>query len=88
MRARHLLAPVVITLSLVACVSGGTSANRESAEYQAGYNDGCATGSARASRLEQAPQRDQALYDANADYRAGWSNGYNVCGAGASPGRL
>jgi hypothetical protein len=77
-----------MTLSLVACASGDTSANRESAEYQAGYNDGCTTGSARASRLEQAPQRDQALYDINADYRAGWASGYKVCGAGASPGRL
>jgi hypothetical protein len=79
---------VFTALALVARASGGTTANRDSAEYQAGYNDGCATGSARASRLEQPPRRDQALFDTNADYRAGWANGYNVCGAGASPSRL
>jgi hypothetical protein len=78
----------LIVLPLAACASSGSPANRESAEYQAGYNDGCATGSARASRIEQPARRDQRLFDSNADYRAGWSSGYNVCGAGASPGRF
>jgi hypothetical protein len=77
----------LMALALVACASG-PPANRDSAEYQAGYNDGCATGSARASRLEQPPRRDRAFYDTNADYRAGWGSGYSVCGAGASPNRL
>jgi hypothetical protein len=88
MRLRLHVFGIVALLPLVACVGTGTSANRESAEYQAGYSDGCATGSSRASRLPQEPQRNADLYEANADYRAGWASGYNVCGAGSNPGRF
>jgi hypothetical protein len=79
---------LLLLLPAAACANSGQGANRDSAEYQAGYSDGCATGGARASRVDQPARRDQALFDTSADYRAGWSSGYNVCGAGASPGRL
>jgi hypothetical protein len=78
----------VITIALLLASCAGTNANRDSAEYQAGYADGCATGGARASRIQQDPVRNDPLYANNADYRAGWSSGYNVCGAGAGSGRL
>ena len=71
---------------LAACA--GTDANTDSAEYQAGYGDGCATGGTRSAHLEQEPQRNSQLYERSADYRAGWSRGYHVCGASAEPGRL
>jgi hypothetical protein len=80
------IAAMLGALALAACTT--TTANRDSAEYQAGYADGCATGGARASRIAQEPQRDENLYANNADYRAGWASGYNVCGAGAGSGRL
>jgi hypothetical protein len=80
------VATTMLALALSACAGG--NANRDSAEYQQGYSDGCATGGARASRTPQDPQRDDNLYANNADYRAGWSSGYNVCGAGAGSGRF
>lgn len=81
----HVVA-LLATLALSGCAT--SNANRQSAEYQAGYGDGCSTGSARASRIQQEPQRNQELYEANADYRAGWASGYNVCGGNQSSGRF
>lgn len=79
---------IVMFLAFAASACAGTSANRNSVEYRAGYADGCSTGSARASSLPQEPQRNEELYPANADYRAGWASGYNVCGGNQGSGRL
>lgn len=85
MRFVPALAMLSLVLALAAC---GTTANKDSVEYQAGYSDGCATGGARASRTDQAVVRQDEVYANNADYRAGWSAGYHVCGAGADAGHL
>jgi len=86
MRARFRAPTVCAALLLAACAGAG--ADRDSAEYQAGYHDGCTTGGARASHLMQEPQRDNDLYQKSGDYRAGWASGYNVCGGRDNPGRF
>jgi hypothetical protein len=86
MRVPPFAAIAFVGIVLGACA--GSDANRDSAEYQAGYGDGCATGGQRGAHIQGEPQRDQALYEKSSDYRAGWASGYNVCGAGANPGHL
>jgi hypothetical protein len=86
MRASRCTAVMFAGLVLAGCAGG--SANQDSAEYQAGYGDGCATGGARAARLPQNPQRDNELYAKSADYRAGWASGYHVCGPSDNPGHF
>jgi len=86
MRVSSCAALVFAGLALAACAN--SAANRDSAEYQAGYGDGCATGGARTAHLQQEPQRNDELYEKSADYRAGWANGYTICGAGNGPGHL
>ena len=86
MRSAILALAVMAAFALTACNT--TSANTDSPEYAAGYQDGCATGGQRAARIQGEPQRDEALYQKSPDYRAGWAAGYNVCGAGANRGGL
>jgi len=56
-------------LLLVACAPMGDQA---SPSYSAGFADGCATASAEGTALPRQPQRNEALYAKDRDYRAGW----------------
>ena len=77
----------VVMVAVFACACTTDSADHSSIEYQAGYSDGCATGTARGSRVEQPPVRQEDVYQQSSDYRAGWASGYHTCGASANPGR-
>ena len=43
-----------------------------SAEFRAGYDDGCAS-------VKAARKRDEARFKADANYAQGWSDGYDIC---------
>jgi hypothetical protein len=71
----------VLTAVMAVLIAGcaGATANRDSPAYNAGFSDGCATASAEGSGVPKAPQRDAALYQQDADYRAGWASGHASC---------
>ncbi len=62
---------------LSACA--GERANTDSADYGAGYADGCASGSSADSYPRGRVTRDEHAFRNSADYKAGWRTGYNSC---------
>lgn len=85
MRSRlALLAFSVGVLPLLsACVffEGPVSRQMEhSPNFKAGYSDGCATASSQtANYREHNVVKDQALFQTDKAYKAGWSAGYTGC---------
>jgi hypothetical protein len=59
---------------------------QKSPNFRAGYSDGCAAASTTGANPREGPYRDQALYNSDAAYRTGWSNGYSLCRGGSAPG--
>ena len=64
---------------------------RNTPSFKEGYGDGCAAASTQSSNYREGPYRDEALYQSDAAYRAGWANGYQTCrpvqpNGGAAPG--
>jgi hypothetical protein len=78
-------AAATLTLLLSAC---STAVPTESPAYQAGFADGCATASAEGSGVLRAPQRNEALYEGDPGYRAGWISGHATCRMPSGPPRL
>ena len=62
---------------LAACAS--ESVNTSSADYSAGYSDGCSSGSMADSYSRKRVVRDASAYKNSADYKSGWHTGYNAC---------
>ena len=62
---------------LTACASDKVNTN--SADYGAGYSDGCSSGSIADSYPRGRKVRDEHAFRNNADYKAGWRTGYNAC---------
>ena len=86
MRAFAFLAVTVSALLLAAC---GTSQFADDPLYDAGFSDGCSTGTARSPGTPVTkPVRDQALWDQSDAYKAGWKAGYNSCSPGARGGDI
>jgi hypothetical protein len=85
-------AAYVAALLLAGCglfPSAAERAVQKSPNFRAGYEDGCAAASATGVNPREGPYRDEALYNTNSAYRAGWGNGYSVCrgqATSASPG--
>jgi len=85
MRRKALLraALVVLAASFAAgCIffpSAKDKALRRTPSFKAGYGDGCAAASAGSANYREGPYRDEALYQSDAAYRAGWSNGFQTC---------
>lgn len=80
MRSTMILA-LAFSFPLAAC---GTSQYDQDPLYDAGFSDGCSTGTARTPGTPASKaDRDQALWDQSDAYRAGWRAGYGSC----SPGR-
>lgn len=85
-------AVVVLAASLASgCIffsSAKDRAIRRTPAFKDGYADGCAAASAGGSNYRQGPLRDEALYQSDANYRAGWANGYQTCSPSrqATPG--
>jgi hypothetical protein len=69
-----------LSLALAAC---GTSKYENDPLYDAGFSDGCATGTARSPGTPVSKAvRDDALWDQSDAYRAGWKAGYGACSPG------
>jgi hypothetical protein len=86
----------VAAMSLAAIVAAGCvlfpsardKALRHSPSFKEGYSDGCAAASAAGSNYRAGPYRDDALYQSDEAYRAGWSNGMQTCRLTQSNGSL
>lgn len=70
---------VLFLLSLAAALAGcDTWPPGGPPNYRLGYSDGCWTGYAEAGR-QTAFATKRNLYGADADYKRGWHEGYDVC---------
>lgn len=82
-------------IMLVSCAlfpSAHDRAVRNTPNYKAGYNDGCAAANAAGDTYRYGPVRDEDTYRKDENYRAGWNTGYSACRrtvspSGAEPGR-
>lgn len=80
------IAAAALTLFLSACAATGDT---DSSSYSGGFADGCATASAEGTATPaREPQRDQALYAKDPDYRAGWISGHATCRQQGGPPRF
>ena len=61
---------------------------RNSPSFKEGYGDGCAAASTQSSNYREGPYKDQALYQSDTAYRAGWGNGYQSCRAPQNLGQM
>ncbi|MBV8976977.1 MAG: hypothetical protein JO261_11875 [Alphaproteobacteria bacterium] len=88
MRRLLLLLPL---LGLAGCVILGTKADRKvqnSPSFRTGYDDGCASATNEGANMRRGDiVRDDALYEADGAYRAGWANGHASCARMAPPGQ-
>lgn len=84
---RYRFAPLAFGIAvlpfLTGCVffEGPVSRQMErSPNFKAGYSDGCATASSQTANFRQhTVVKDQALFQTDKAYRAGWSAGYTGC---------
>ncbi len=72
--------PILAALFLVGCTETILKADSSPA-FLAGYNDGCASGSASVdpNAPPKAITRNPARYNAEPDYANGWQNGLREC---------
>jgi hypothetical protein len=86
------LALVVLAASLVSgCIffpSAKDKALRKTPSFKEGYSDGCAAATTQSSNYREGPYKDQALYQSDQAYRAGWGNGYQTCRAPQNLGQV
>jgi len=88
----RVLAISLLSISIAACglfPSAQERAEEKSPSFRQGYSDGCAAASASSVNYRADLYRDQAQYNTNRVYRAGWGSGYSSCrreGAGPIPG--
>lgn len=85
MRSTMILA-LSLSFALAAC---GTTKYDDDPLYDAGFSDGCATGTARSAGTPTSKAvRDDALWGESDAYRAGWRAGYGSCSpsSGEIPG--
>ncbi len=77
----------VLAAALAACA---TNKYENDPLYDAGFSDGCATGTARSPGTPVTKAvRDQLSWENSEAYRAGWKTGYGACtpgGRGDIPG--
>jgi len=61
----------------------------DTASYQDGFSDGCASANLRYARQEHVkPNKDPKLYDNDQGYHDGWNHGYRQCEDKITPGGL
>lgn len=48
--------------------------------YKTGFSEGCETAHTRVSGFNDTVHRNETLYKAEGVYRAGWGDGYALCG--------
>lgn len=77
MRLKKTLAAAIVMLAVAACAS---SKYESDPDYDSGFSDGCATGTARTSGTPVTKAtRDETLWSQSEGYRAGWKQGYAAC---------
>lgn len=77
MRKVLIIAAILAPLALGAC---STTKYDNDPMYDAGFGDGCATGTARSQGAPpSSPVRDDADWENSDAYRAGWKAGYGAC---------
>lgn len=54
-------------------------ATKQTPGFKAGFSDGCSAATAVSADYSAEKFRDQAMYDSDENYRAGWSNGMHNC---------
>ncbi|MBV8799288.1 MAG: hypothetical protein JOY77_11590 [Alphaproteobacteria bacterium] len=84
------LAILGLVLALCGCGVFPTAADRavrNSPNFRAGYDDGCAAASTRGANPREDPYRDEDAYQKDRAYHSGWSNGFAACRSdlGANP---
>jgi hypothetical protein len=74
---------LTLVLPLFLLLSACGSRKPDSADFKAGYSDGCASANTEggANKRENSLIRDEAAYGGNKDYRAGWGRGFGACRA-------
>ena len=74
---------VCTALALTACAHHHRLHNTPN--FRMGYADGCAAASGPGTSYRAGPNRDEALYAKDGDYRAGWNIGYSSCRSRGEP---
>ncbi|HEY4112941.1 MAG TPA: hypothetical protein VGM17_02675 [Rhizomicrobium sp.] len=83
---------LLFATSLSACgliASPQQKAEARTPNYRAGYDDGCAAASTEGANPRAKPYRDEALFNTNHAYHAGWVSGFGTCrnpGTGSNTG--
>lgn len=73
---------IAILVGLSACTtSTDDRLGDRSPNYQLGFGDGCTTASTETAGAPRDPRRNRALYEFDAQYRAGWISGHAQCAA-------
>lgn len=81
MRKSLVLFALLSPLVLAACA---TSKYEKDPMYDAGFSDGCTTGTMRSQGGPPSkPVRDDKDWSASDAYRAGWKSGYGSCAPGS-----
>jgi len=75
-----------LTLLIAACAD--SAPQTDSAFYQTGFGDGCASANGENAAIPRNPMRDETLYAADSGYRAGWISGHAACRMQGGPPRL
>ena len=77
MRLKLTVAAAMLALALGACAS---EKYENDPDYDAGFSDGCATGTARGDGTPATKAtRDEKTWSLSEAYRAGWKQGYAAC---------
>jgi hypothetical protein len=70
----------MLAVALPACAGGNVKT--DSPGYMQGFGDGCGTATARGQPGQAKDLRNAALYESDADYRAGYTSGFATCRMG------
>jgi hypothetical protein len=73
-------AVAILAMAVAGCANRVSPDVVQSASYQSGYADGCATGNRRATKFDRKVNRDELKFDKNENYAIGWRQGYSACG--------
>lgn len=72
-------------LVLGACASDEVRQLQNEPSYEAGYGDGCTTGTEETKSFSTRRVRDEYLFKNDRAYRAGWRQGYFECKSRVPP---
>jgi hypothetical protein len=78
------LLSLAVLLILAACAGAPPDVAQNSPVYQEGFADGCATQTSGVATGQRVDHRNQALFNRDPDYRAGWTSGLATCGMGSA----